>query len=223
MALVSSMKGGHEPMNETKLLESLKTATGNSTDVFSQLYNDYFKNTNEKEKIEVLRLILEYPFRIGDTEDKNPLTISKEREYELVIKYESIISGVTNRMVDLNLSKEEFYEKLYKTIFASDDALYPRSEEEQIIVLKYLSEQVPDVPYFKIKRRIQISEEDFDERLEKLRPNIQEALHMFQRKFETTPESAAEIWRIVRDLTDEKDQVVLLTIILNFLQRNVKD
>ncbi len=62
-------------MNREDLLNTLNKATANATDVFFDLYTEYLENGEEPE--EALQIILEYPKIIGDSEDKNPLTIQR--------------------------------------------------------------------------------------------------------------------------------------------------
>ena len=143
-------------MNKENLLETLKRATANATDVYFELYTSYFENGDAP--AEALEVILDYPGRI---DDKNSKSISYRDAVKMVCIFEDIVSGTASRIAKMNLTKEAFYQKLYEMIFASDNALYPQSKEEKVIALKILSERVLEVPYYQIVE-LDITEEDFD-------------------------------------------------------------
>ena len=176
-------------MNVEKLINTLETATGNATDVYYELYTEYIEKGDEPE--EALKIILEYPEEIGDIYDKNPIRIVRQEESRLIPAFEEIISGVANRIAEKNPTKEDFYKKLYGTIFNSDSDLFPQSKEEKVIALKLLAESVKVVPYYQVKETEKISKEEFVESIELLRPKIQEAFYMLNRQFTTTPEETA--------------------------------
>ena len=205
-------------MNRESLLNTLETAPGNATDVYFGLYTDYFENGDEPE--EALRIILEYPDNIGDTKDRNPRNISRQDENRLICIYEEIISGTANRIMEMNLAKEDFYKKLYSVIFDSDNELFPQNKKEKVIALKILSESVNAVPYYQVIKTDRISRDEFREGIEKLRPSLQEAHYMLHHQFDTTPEEAAQILRIADSISDRKEQVIFWTVILNNLRKD---
>lgn len=215
------MKRGHEHMQNENLLNTLKRASANATDVYFDLYESYFESGAEPE--EALQIILEYPLEIGDVKDKHPQSITQQNESRLTLTFEDIIQGTANRIVQMNLSEKDFYKKLYTTIFCSDSDLYPKSKEEKVIALKILSERVGEVPYYQIKDFDKVSKEEFEDTIERLYPNLQEAFYMLQHQFETTPELAAQIIRIADDIADERERIVFWTVIINKLQSDEKD
>lgn len=207
-------------MNKENLLNTLKAASGNATDVYYRLYTDYFENGDEPE--EALRLILEFPEEIGDTEDKNPAEISQQEESRLITAFREIISGAANRIADRNLPQEEFYSKLYAAVFVSDSELFPQNREEKVIALKILSEGVNVVPYYQVPDAERVSKEEFERGIDQVWPSVQEACYMLQRQFDTTPEEAAQILRIADSISNKKERIVFWTVIINKL-RSDKD
>lgn len=205
-------------MNRENLLNRLKTATGNATDVYFGLYTDFFEAGDEPEK--ALREILEYEEEIGDTEDKNPARITRQEELRLVAALEEIISGAANRIAEMNPAKDDFYRKLYRAVFDSDSELFPQSREEKVIALKLLSESVGVVPYFQVMDTERVSREEFKSGINRVWPSVQEAFYMLQRQFPTTPEETAQLLRIADSIPDKKDRIVFWTVIISKLRRD---
>lgn len=204
-------------MDGERLINTLKKASGNTTDVYYSLYTDYFENSDNP--VGALKIILEYPSEIGNSEDRDSSTIGNQEENRLTASFEEMITGVTDRIVEMNLSKDDFYEKLYANIFDSENELFPQTKEEKVIALKILSENVNAVPYFQVLDAEKITREEFVSGIDRLVDSIQEAHHMFQRQFATTPEEAAQILRIADEIADKKDKIIYWTVLINTLRR----
>lgn len=200
-------------MEKESLLNTLDKATANAVDVYFDLYTTYFEDGKEPE--EALRTILEYPNEIGDTKDKNPQSISLQDETKLFFSLEELICGIAERLAEMNLPQDEYYKKLYRNVFNSDNELYPQSKEEKVIALKILSERAVAVPYFPIEEMDKISKEEFDQTVQDLRPSIQEAFCMLQRRFSNMPERIAQILRIADKITDKREKIIFWTVIIN--------
>lgn len=207
-------------MNRESLVATLESASANATDVYLRLYEDYFVNGDEPE--EALRIILEYPREIGDVDDSNPQGITRQEENRIADSLENVINGTVNRIADMNLTQREFYKSLYKTLFESDNGVFPQSKEEKAITLKILSEDVRAVPYYQVMEFDRISREEFNEEIDNLQTHLQEAYYMLNRQFPTTPAQAAEIVRIADTIEDRKQRIVFWTVIINSL-RNVNE
>lgn len=204
-------------MDVERLMGTLKKASGNTTDIYFNLYMDYLEN--ESDAAEALKIILEYPNEIGNKKDKDSINISYQEENRIVNIFEEMITGMTDRIVELNLEKDDFYRKLYLTIFDNDNELFPQKREEKVIALKILSERVNLVPYFQIIDTEKVSKEEFVDGIERLTEHIQEATHMLQRQFATTPDEAAQLLRIGDGIEDRKDRIILWTVLINELRR----
>lgn len=206
-------------MDAERLKRTLETATGNSTDIYFELYTDYFENGGEPE--EALRIILEYPEEIGDENDNNPVKIRYSEEVSLIGMFEEMINGMTDRLAEMNLTKNIFYQKLYQNIFCCDNELFPQTKEEKVIALKILSESVGMVPYYQLLDTEEVSKDEFDDGMERILEYRQEAVHiLMHRQFATTPDEAAQILRITNEITAEKDKIIFLAFLINVLRRN---
>lgn len=207
-------------MNRECLIRTLESATANATDVYFRLYEDYFENEDEPE--EALRIILEYPREIGDTEDRNPQSITRQEENRIICNLEDFINGTTIRIAEMNLSQEDFYKRLYKVFFKTYDDFCPRNKEEKVIALKILSERVWAVPYYQTVETTSVIREEFRDGIEAIQKSLQEAFYMLNRQFTTKPEQVAQILRIADAISDKKQQIIYWTVILNHL-RNEND
>lgn len=203
-------------MNKESLVGTLVNATAHATDVYFGLYKDYFENGDEPE--EALRIILEYPAKIGDTGDSNPQNITLQEENRITCNLEYIVGGTANRIANMNLARKDFYKKLYVALFNSDNDFFPQSREEKVITLKILAERVLAVPYYQIIETEKISREEFEEGVSRLQTSFQEAYYMLNRQFPTTPEQAAQIVRIADNIPDKRQQIIFWTIIINNLR-----
>lgn len=91
-----------------------------------------------------------------------------------------------------------------------------------MIALKILSERVDVVPYFQVIDTEKISKEEFGSGIRRLTERIQEATHMVQRQYATTPDEAAQLLRIGEGIADRKDRIIFWTVLINAL-RGEKD
>jgi len=205
-------------MDKESLLNTLTKATANATDVYFELYTNYLENGDAPE--DALEIILEYPMEIGDTKDDNPHSIELQTESKINLIFEEIICGTANRIAEMNLEKKAFYQKLYSTIFDSTSDLYPQHKEEKVIALKILSEKALAVPYFQITETDKVTKEEFENAIENLRPNIQEAFCMLQRPFNSTTELVAQILRIAKRISNNKELLIFWTLLFNKLRKH---
>lgn len=204
-------------MDIETLIDRLKMASGNTTDVFYSLYTDFFEKGDKPE--EVLRTLIEYPEEIGDAKDENPTKISQQRETRCYLEFAKMINATAYRIAEMNLSKEDYYKELYKVIFCSEDKLWPQDKEEKVIALRILSESVP--AYYQVIETETVSKEEFDAGGNKITSKLQEALYMLEhRKFATTPEETAQVLRIADSIENGKEKIIFWTIILNNLRNS---
>ena len=200
-------------MDREGLMNTLEKATANASDVYFDLYTKYFEEGDAP--IEALEIILEYPGRIGDTEDTNPQFIKKNDEKNITIAFGDLICGMAGRMVEINYTKEEFYKKLYEVIFCSESELMPQSKEEKVIALKILSEQAIAVPYFQVSGMERFSGNELEETVMKIRPQLREAFGMMQRQFPTLPEMVSQLSRIADTISVKRERIAFWSMVMN--------
>lgn len=205
-------------MDRDSLTNTLKKATANAYDVYFDLYTTYFEKGDAPE--EALEVILDYPGKIGDTKDKNPQRIKLQEEKRITFVFEDLICGIAGRIAEMDYSKKDFYKKLYEAVFCSDSELLPQSKAEKVIALKILSEQAVAVPYYKISGIERFEEDEFEEIVMKIRPQVQEAFCMLQRQFPMMPEMVSQLLRIADSISDKRQRVVFWTIVMSKLRND---
>ncbi len=208
-------------MDREGLLNTLKKASANTYDIYSELYARYFEKGDEP--VEALSLILEYPYNIGDIEDETPREIKRQDENRITYVLEDLVCGVADRIAEMNYTKDIFYQKLYDAVFCSENELFPQSREEKVIALKILSEKAIAVPYFQIERVEEFSQNEFEETIEKLHPEIQEAVSMIQRRFDTMPELVMQLLRIEDTISEKRERALFWSIVINKFRDNDKE
>lgn len=200
-------------MDKEGLTKTLEKATANAYDVYFDLYTKYFESGDSPE--EALEIILDYPGKIGDTEDNNPQYIKRKDARRITIAFDEWICGTANRIAEFNYPKKEFYQKLYATVFCSDNVIAPQSKEEKVIALKILSERAVAVPYYQLYDVENISETEFDKIMQQIHPQLHEAFCMLQRPFSTMPEMVSQLLRIADCITDRRLRIVFWTITMS--------
>lgn len=208
-------------MDRESLIHTLKKATANAYDVYFELYVEYFEKGDDP--AEALKAILEYPFEIGDTKDENPQKITVKEENRIAHALEDLVCGAADRIAEMNCSKDEFYKKLYSAVFCTNNELFPQSREEKVIALKILSEKAMAVPYFQIDHVDEFSKEEFEETITKIDSQIQEALCLMRRYFDTAPEMVAQLLRISDAISGRREKILFWTVIINKFRGNDRD
>ena len=89
-----------------------------------------------------------------------------------------------------------------------------------MIALKILSEQAVAVPYYQISGIERFAEDEFEEIVMKIRPQVQEAFCMLQRQFPMMPEMVSQLLRIADSISDKRQRVVFWTIVMSKLRND---
>lgn len=208
-------------MDRDSLVNTLEKATANAYDVYFELYTKYFENGDAPE--EALEIILEYPGKIGDTEDKNPQRIKRQDENRITNAFSELICGMASRIAEMNYPQEEFYKRLYDAVFCSDNGISPQNKEEKVVALKILSERAVAVPYFQIDEMERFSEDEFDETIRKIHPQLREAFCVLQRHFTILPEMVSQLLRIADGISDKRERIAFWSIVMSKFRNDDRD
>ena len=198
---------------ENKIINIIKNAQGNSLDVYSVLYE---KCMNDKrEAPQILKELLEYSEQVG-VDDGTSQVVTKEREERFSKMYGKLLWDETEKLIKKNLSKEKFYQELWTMVFESEDA--PDSREKGAVCMKILNEKLPFLPYYEAIDIVRMDDGEYEERIKKITPFIQESIHMLNRHFEQKTEEASQFCRIVRNL-EKEDAAVYMASFLSILKK----
>lgn len=194
-------------------------AKGNPLDICAVLYQEHLLTSEEPWK--VLQQILQFDAHpIGSEDDDSPAIMTPEQETLIKRNYYRLAREITCALARENLPPDEFYEKLYHRIFASD--LFPNDEKVKIVLLKILSEDAIEVPYFQAKELLSMGTEDFQAAVERVENHVTQALHMLNRRFDSRTVEASQLCRIASEIADKDDQVVYWAVVISILKGGVK-
>ncbi|MDE6074995.1 MAG: hypothetical protein K2G26_01000 [Clostridia bacterium] len=179
------------------------------------IYDNYVKNLhNEQDKIiDNLICFLEWGFISDQTFDISELTPNNDYTSQFD-KAAGILKPNIDNLINQNVEQREFYINIWKTV--SNPSLFA-DDEDKIGALIFL-ESYDKVPYFKLDKPLDITEEEFNELFDKLNMKIQKCLYVFNRGYEYRTEVASQLLRIIEHESDERNKVVLLAGILHYLE-----
>ena len=191
----------------------ISNASGNYLDVYYALYEECIKPSDAPWRI--LKTILEYNDDIG-SDDDSPSIITSEKEQELECYYPAL-KEITRMLARENSPEDVFYRKLYDGIFASN--LFPEDDMTSAVILKMLSREVPDVPYYYLENIVDMGNEEYQQVLERIRPQIYKTFHVFNRNLSRTGE-ASQLLQTSYELDNEKDKAVYWSAVVAIIQRH---
>lgn len=199
---------------QEKLLNIIKEAQGNSLDIYYVLFQEYLKD--DENPSELLRLIMEFPNEIGE-DDGASEKISQQVENEVIQQYKSYLFDTVKLLMKSNDTAKEFYEKLWYTVFSSPTS--PKDSEQCAVILKFLSEEIPMLPYYQAVDEILMENDEFSKRVRNLSPRIQEAMHMLNRHFPQKTVESSQILRLSENLSKE-DACVYWALVMNIIKKS---
>lgn len=191
----------------------LENAPGNKYDVYYILYKECVSTSETPYK--TLMQILTYSKSIGVEDDSEPINLSTEEIKDAEHKYIDLINEIVQVLVRENHSEDEFYKRLYEVVFNS--SLLPQSINSQAIFTKILSENVRFIPYYQAKNLLQMTNDEYRDYLEKMKPYILEALHMLNRNFDTLTEIASQLYRVAENIEKKEDRIIFISAILGVI------
>ena len=145
-----------------------------------------------------------------------PQKISQQTVSETIKQYQSFLTSSVDLLIKQNLPLDSFYENLWKVVFCSPTS--PKDVESCAIILKSLKSN-PALPYFQAIDLLEMDNKEFTSRLEKLRPHITEAIHMFNRHFPQKTQESSQICRLAQSLSFE-DACVYWAAIINIIRKS---
>ena len=199
-----------------KLHRMLETTSGNPLDIHFILYKDFISQSETPEQI--LKLILEYPNEIGNSDDNSPTLISEDEVLEYQFDYFDLVRVTLKSIIDKNLSVEEFYKKLYTNVFKLD--LLPQDEKGQAILLYLLSsKKFLGLPYYQATGLLEMDEEHYGQIIEKIEDKISLGVYMLNRNFKSKTEEISQLWNLASQLESREEQIVFWAIIIGIIRK----
>ncbi len=202
-----------------KIDEILENAKGNPLDIYATLYQEYLLGSEKPSA--VLQQILQFcAHPVGSEDDDSPEIMSNEQEWAIKRNYYTLAREIVRMLAKNNLSVEKFYEKLYIQIFASE--LFPDNAHVKIVLLKLLAEELPILPYFQASELLSMTNEDYQDAVNRVDAQVTQALHMLNRNFDSRTEEASQLCRIADEILNKEDQVVYWSMLVSILKEGAR-
>mgnify|MGYP004460023145 FL=1 len=205
---------------ENLIHEKCANATGNIYDIYYALYMDFLSEDKTNHPSSVLQKLLEEVSQHEFEDDNNSKYISEEDIEENQHRYLELLSAYIHSIILDNLPEPEFYSKIYNVIFQSD--LFPQSKKSQAIMLYFLAERIPGIPYFQAVNLLKMPPDEYKAAIQRLNPQIRKIINIYNRRFSTRTEEASQIYEIMDSLENKNDKIVLLAIYTNIIQQNIR-
>lgn len=205
---------------ENLIHEKCANATGNIYDIYYALYMDFLSEDKTNHPSSVLQKLLEKVSQHEFEDDNNSKYISEEDIEENQHRYLELLSAYIHSIILDNLPESEFYSKIYNVIFQSD--LFPQSKKSQAIMLYFLAERIPGIPYFQAVNLLKMPTDEYKAAIQRLNPQIRKIINIYNRRFSTRTEEASQIYEIMDSLENKNDKIVLLAIYTNIIQQNIR-
>lgn len=166
-----------------------------------------------------LRFFLENADYIDSSDEKEVeahYTADQLQKYENM--YSEMIEGLLNKLVKSHVSKDQFYEQIWKGIIEEDIIVEER--DAKIFALAKLWSD-PRIPYFSVNVGMKMSNEEFAQIINDKKELFQEATFVLGCKFEQRTESSSLLLDIINRCTNEKEKIVVMAHILDMVERKI--
>lgn len=193
-----------------------ENATGNIYDIYFTLYKECILN-QDNPNIILQKLFIEVQNREFNDEGDGIFINEKDVE-EVIDLYFALLKVYVRTLVRENLEETEFYKRIYEVIFESN--IFPQDEKTKAILLYLLSEKIPGIPYFQAVNLLEMTGEEYKRAVQRLRPQIEKAMDVMNRGFESRTEEASQIYEIILDIENREDKIVFLSVFINIVERN---
>lgn len=201
-----------------RITDKCQNASGNIYDIYYALYKDFLAKSDTP--VSVLQHLLTEVQRYDFEDDQNCKYITLTDIEETKELYFPLLKAYIHSLMLNNLTEEEFYQKLYNTVFQSE--IFPQDEKKQAILLCFLSEKIPGIPYFQAMNLLKMTSDEYKEAIQHLKPQIEKAIDILNRSFKSRTEEASQIYEIMSSLKTRSDKIVFLAVYTNIIQNNTK-
>lgn len=158
-----------------------------------------------------LRIIIEISADVELTGLESDEKNSEVRE--LANKYLMLLKELVATIARANMTAESFYEKLYKVVFQED--LFPVNDREKGIILFFLAQRVPGLPYYQAHEPVILEDEEFRHIINVIRDELNKAVYMMTDRFDSRTEMTSQLCDIADSLETREQKAVFWACILH--------
>lgn len=164
----------------------------------------------------LLKEIVKNTYRYKMNTEAELLATCEDKINEIGSLYYNYLRELIVSIVRLNLTEDEFYEKLFGATFNSN--LLPNDNESMGIILCFICTQYEEIPYCQPRNLIKMTEEKYRETLDKVEPNVNKARYALSRQFNSRTEEASQLIDAASNLTDINDLAVFVSAVLSLIR-----
>ncbi|MBP3195664.1 MAG: hypothetical protein J6N21_01490 [Butyrivibrio sp.] len=197
-----------------KTIEDAFTTERSIVDAYVFLYKKLLSARNEKDYL-VLQQIIENSHFSFDKE-----AVSSELEEKTMIlgaKYFGFMQEYVHLIARDNPCQEAFYQQIYNEFFCSD--LFKLSDMEYGIILFFLSRSVRGLPYYQAVDTVKMSDEQFSETADAIRPELNKAYYMLDDRFDSLTEEASQLYNISEKIEDKNKVIVFWASVIGRIRK----
>jgi len=130
--------------------------------------------------------------------------------------YFDYLEEVVNIITRENYCPEEFYQRLYKTVF--DSELIRLKDVEYGIILYFLAACIKGLPYYQANNIVRLSDDQFERIVKDIEPSVVKGVYMINRKFGYNTEIASQLCDLSDELKDRDHKAVFWAIMIGTLK-----
>ncbi len=189
---------------------------GNLTDYIAGVYEQI---SGEPQAAELFREFVEEEILNFKARKDVKARLFEEPEAQRWFAHKSrLTEGYIDYLSQMDLAEPDFYEKAWDFVDKSD---YFSDKTERKLAFRSVCMH-PLVPYYQVPEGLHMDEEEYREILKRLLPICCRIRFVFSKMYEQRTERASVLADILKMVSDEREKVVLLAVMLNEQEKNVR-
>lgn len=199
---------------KTSIQELFNSSELNTVDLYVKLYVDFIKEAENPQQI--FKYILEESTNYSNDNNKLPTIASRDLVNEVGSKYYDLLYEIVKMLVKNNFDEIQFYETLFSYTFLI--GVFHTTDIEKGILLYFLSEKIPFIPYYRAEHLEKMSDEEYGQIIDRIDPQISKTLFFLNRGFPSKTEEASQIYQVLSSIDDKKSAIVYLSVLISILK-----
>lgn len=141
----------------------------------------------------------------------------KEEYMDSLQKIQPIIKKIINDLIDEHLSEDDFYKKIWDSIWL--DVLFASDLERICAIVMVVFDS--RIPYFNLAAGVKMDKEQYEALSDEIIEPMMKASFILQSKDEQNTEKASQLIAVCRDLPTEDYKLVFVANILDYMDRRL--
>ena len=143
--------------------------------------------------------------------DNVPSVLLSQDEEELVKnKYKLLLLEIVRAIYRETKESNLFYKKLYEVVFKS--GIFPTDKKTTAVLLKMMTKEISILPYYKVDNLLLMSDVEFNNAMQKIRPQLRKAEGAFLRGFGSRTELVSQLYTIASEINDRDLEIVFWSV-----------